>query len=33
MIWDLFYIGVTVLFFASCWGFIKLCESLSNDKK
>jgi len=30
MIWDLFYIGVTVLFFVSCWGFIKLCESLGD---
>jgi hypothetical protein len=30
--WDLFYIGVSVAFFVSCWGFIKLCEILSNDK-
>jgi len=28
--WDLFYIGVSVLFFVLCWAFIKLCESLGD---
>jgi hypothetical protein len=29
---DLIYIGLTLLFFALTYGFIKVCERLMDDK-
>jgi hypothetical protein len=29
---DLIYIGLTLLFFALTYGFIKVCEKLMEDK-
>lgn len=29
---DLLYVGLTVLFFALTFGFIKVCERLMEDK-
>ena len=29
---DILYVGIAVLFFASTWGLLKLCEVLDNQK-
>ena len=30
---DLFYVGLTIVFFAVTWGFIVVCERLMEEKR